>query len=254
MAAEIVSRSDAKARGLPRYYTGNVCKNSHIAERRTINGICIDCDRDIQARCREKNPDRFRAKWKRASARARALNPERVNRNNRKWASANPDKVKAKKKRWRSSNLEHSRESEKRWRDANPDKIKKKNRSYKTANAERLAPIARKRTEQWRIENPDKVRENGRKASHTRRARQYEAGGSYTNAQIQDLLEKQKWKCAGHGCTVSLRESKELDHIVALARGGSNGITNLQWLCPPCNRKKRDKDPIDWAREHGKLL
>lgn len=30
----------------------------------------------------------------------------------------------------------------------------------------------------------------------------------------------------------------ELDHIIAGARGGSNTISNAQWLCVPCNTAK----------------
>jgi hypothetical protein len=32
----------------------------------------------------------------------------------------------------------------------------------------------------------------------------------------------------------------EVDHIVPAARGGSDGLDNLQALCIPCNRGKRD--------------
>jgi 5-methylcytosine-specific restriction endonuclease McrA len=31
------------------------------------------------------------------------------------------------------------------------------------------------------------------------------------------------------------------DHVVPLSRGGTNTIENIQPLCPPCNRWKRDK-------------
>lgn len=254
MAIEILSRASAKAIGSTRYHTGKPCKHGHIADRRTINGICIECLKSIETRCRDRHPDKFRAKWKKASAKARAENPDRIRKNNNKWARSNPAKVKSRKDRWRSNNPDRVKELDKAWRDANPEKIKKKNRDYKTANAERLSPIAIERTKKWRADNPAKVLENARKSSHTRRARQYKAGGSYTNEQLRDLIEKQKWKCAGHACGISLRKSKELDHIVPIARGGSNDIANLQYLCPPCNRKKNAKDPIAWAQMNGFLL
>lgn len=41
-------------------------------------------------------------------------------------------------------------------------------------------------------------------------------------------------RCNECGATDSL----EIDHIVALARGGTNDIDNLQVLCKPCNRSK----------------
>lgn len=39
-----------------------------------------------------------------------------------------------------------------------------------------------------------------------------------------------------------------------LARGGGNGIGNIQLLCPPCNLRKGSKDPIKWAQKNGRLL
>ena len=33
-------------------------------------------------------------------------------------------------------------------------------------------------------------------------------------------------------------ENLEIDHVVPLARGGSNRLENLQLLCRDCNRRK----------------
>ncbi|MDE2462042.1 MAG: HNH endonuclease [Gammaproteobacteria bacterium] len=43
-------------------------------------------------------------------------------------------------------------------------------------------------------------------------------------------------KCGAHGYGVRL----EVDHIVPVAKGGSNALDNLQTLCFDCNRGKRD--------------
>lgn len=40
---EIISRKDAKEKGLKRYYTGNPCVNSHITERYTSSENCVQC-------------------------------------------------------------------------------------------------------------------------------------------------------------------------------------------------------------------
>ena len=39
----IVTRAEAKAAGLKRYFTGVPCKNGHVAERQTANGLCWVC-------------------------------------------------------------------------------------------------------------------------------------------------------------------------------------------------------------------
>lgn len=39
---EIISRADAKAQGLTRYFTGKPCKHGHVSER-IIAGQCCEC-------------------------------------------------------------------------------------------------------------------------------------------------------------------------------------------------------------------
>ena len=38
------AREDAKALGLKRFFTGERCKQGHVAERYTINGCCVACN------------------------------------------------------------------------------------------------------------------------------------------------------------------------------------------------------------------
>lgn len=258
MASEIISRADAKAKGLSRYFTGNACKHGHIAERQTTNGVCLLCRCEIEKRWKCRHPDALREQWKRQSARHRIENSDRVNRNKKKWAEANPEKLREKHRRWRKNNPEQdraiNRASRTKLRNANPDKFRLANKIYKAANADRLAPIAIERTKRWQADNPERHKALARKMRHNRRARMLKATGSYTQIQIDDLIERQNWICATAPCGASLRKRKELDHIVAIARGGSNEITNLQWLCPRCNRKKNAKSPAEWALLCEKLF
>lgn len=270
MTDQIITRQEAKANGLTRYFTGKICKHGHIAGRVVANGACIDCIAVIEKRYRENNHEHFRElrreaerkyrdshrekvreKWRKHWHNASIERKERHNVAARKWAESNPDKVKERIDRWRKANPDKVRAKGKRWRDANPEKVRVKNKKYKTANRERLAPINLERVKQWKLDNPERAKENARKVRHTRRARQYKAGGSYTNEQIQELLIKQNFVCVY--CDADLHEKRELDHRKAIARGGSNDISNLQWLCVSCNRKKRDKDEMEWLREIGKL-
>lgn len=41
----VMTRVEARAKGLKRYFTGNMCKYGHIAERDTKNGGCLECVR-----------------------------------------------------------------------------------------------------------------------------------------------------------------------------------------------------------------
>ncbi len=40
---EIITRKDAVALRLVRYFTGKPCKHGHVGERRTDTGNCIEC-------------------------------------------------------------------------------------------------------------------------------------------------------------------------------------------------------------------
>ena len=64
----------------------------------------------------------------------------------------------------------------------------------------------------------------------------------YRGALVGTLVHGPSRSCAQCGATTNL----EVDHIVPLARAGSNDPDNLQWLCRPCNRAKG-------AREEGRL-
>lgn len=39
-----MTRKEAKAQGLLRYFTGTACKHGHRAERFTSNGVCVECN------------------------------------------------------------------------------------------------------------------------------------------------------------------------------------------------------------------
>lgn len=39
----MITRKEAKAKKLKKYFTGKACKNGHFSERRTDNGSCCEC-------------------------------------------------------------------------------------------------------------------------------------------------------------------------------------------------------------------
>lgn len=133
--------------------------------------------------------------------------------------------------KWKSENPEKMEESRRKWREANPEKHKESQR-------------------QWAIKNPEKVQSNVR----ARRARKRGAKGSHTDADIEAILVRQKYKCAECGLDVKNRSSRQIDHIMPLKLGGSNWPTNLQVLCNTCNKVKSAKHPLDFALERGRLI
>lgn len=55
---EIISKLDAKAAGLTRYFTGEACIRGHIAERMICSGDCLICKRMAGQRYRNKNKEK----------------------------------------------------------------------------------------------------------------------------------------------------------------------------------------------------
>lgn len=275
MATEVISRAEAIAKGLKRYFTNKPCKHGHIAERVVLNSGCTSCLWDIEKRYRDKNRDSFVVSRRNAERKYRENNRDKVREKNRlaeerrkddpvrqesrrnarkKWEKANPEQRTAYIESWKSENhdkvLEYGRKSRLKNIDKHRDRVRVWHNANRFSDDYRRKALARVLA--WEQKNPERAAEHRRKARQTRRARQYSAGGSYTNAEIRELLEKQNWCCAAPWCKVSLRSiKKELDHIIAVAKGGRNDIANLQWLCLPCNKKKRDKDPLVWAQENG---
>lgn len=74
--------------------------------------------------------------------------------------------------------------------------------------------------------------------SARRRARKRAAGGSHTAEDILVLRLSQNNRCLY--CEKPLSDY-HVDHMVPLARGGSNGRENICLACPDCNLKKNVK-------------
>lgn len=75
----------------------------------------------------------------------------------------------------------------------------------------------------------------------------YEEEGDFpTTQQLMDLLEQQEYRCALSGVKLS-PELAELDHKVPLAKGGSNAVSNVQWLHKRINRMKGSMKQDDFV-------
>jgi len=279
----VITRADALAAGLTRFFTGKPCKHGHLSERTSVNGGCIACNaitalalyHDETPERRAERNERTKA-WKdahreqvRAEGRAysqahrgqanawKAANREKINAAERESRLRDPDTHKARTTKYQTSdkgkatlqayrvaNAEAARKRAKEWKEQNPERALETKRKYYEANKERVvAKVAN-----WNVANPD----GQRTRSRNYRAKLYAAEGSHTREQVQALYASQDGKCVY--CRVSLKDGYHADHIKPLSKGGSNWIANIQLTCGPCNNRKRATDPIEFAQRLGRLL
>lgn len=234
MASEIISRAEALAQGLKRYFTGKPCKHGHVAERLVSIRSCLGCKPD---------PDKERIR-KRAQ---RQRNPETARARDKRYQDANRELVRARSRDWKERNREQARQLTRDWKAANPEAGKK----WHQENRDKSRAAVRRYYDKNQPAMVERATIQGRK----RRAQMKGSGGTHTAADLADILRMQKHRCAHPGCGADLRKvGKHLDHIMPLALGGSNDRRNLQYLCPTHNLSKGARDPIEYAQMQGRLL
>jgi hypothetical protein len=137
-----ISRDEARALGLKRYFTGEPCKHGHIAERYVSSGLCSECGRARGAKWKAANPKRVR-EMKREH---RAANLEKVREQDREAARRqyikNRDKILSKQAAWRAENRERIAAHKRRWYLKNKDKVRSQQAAWRAANKNRRSPTA----------------------------------------------------------------------------------------------------------------
>ena len=165
------------------------------------------------------------------------------------YAEQNVERRRAARARYLEKNKDVQAERVRAWHAANPDRVREIKRAYYERNKSRVIAVAIEHDKQ----NPEKVRLrkakydasdagriNSKAKAHRRRARIKANGGSFSAAEWTALVERCGNRCVA--CfTPSTAAALEPDHIVPIALGGSNAISNIQPLCRSCNARKAAK-------------
>lgn len=231
---EVITRAQAKDRGLGRYFTGKSCKRGHIVERSTSDATCVTCKLAAASDARTRNlvECRKRDKVRHSATREQSIAKKKA------WRVANREEISAARKAYRVANRETMNEAKRVWR------LRAKNEKSREI---RRSPLIR----EWMAANPGRVRTH----KHTSRAKRSRAIGRFSFDDIARIMKQQRGRCAMPWCRREIKGKYQIDHITPIKSGGTNWPRNLQLTCPHgCNQRKSAKDPIDHAREHGMLL
>ena len=106
---QIISRKEAKAQGLKRYFTGKPCKHGHVAERIASNGKCLECKRADYTYDSE-----YQSTY-------RANNKQQQCELNAAYYIANKEAVKQKSRLWQINNSERKNAKARAWSKAHPE-------------------------------------------------------------------------------------------------------------------------------------
>lgn len=157
-------------------------------------------------------------------------------------------------KRYRADKIEHYNELVRLWNKKHPERRKAIRQKWAQSNVEQMKECRKK----WR----ETHRDAEAAMKHRRRAKLLNAGGSYTAEEWQAMKDRYSGRCVA-----CLRTEAQLaplglrlvpDHVLPLAKGGTNDIANIQPLChnnkcknvAGCNEYKNDSH-IDYREVIG---
>jgi hypothetical protein len=159
----------------------------------------------------------------------------------------------AKCKEWREENLEHwqtiNRANSKQWQLDHPEEAREQRRisgkKWRQNNPERANEVARNSAKRCRARHKMDILAG----AHNQRAKMRKARGRIKAKDLNQIYDSQKGLC--WWCGKPLDHKWQLDHRIALAKGGSNELDNLCCACPDCNARKSDKWPWQF---NGRLI
>lgn len=187
---QIITRAEAKAKGLKRYFTGKPCKHGHIAERMTSGGNCLVCFNAW----REAHPERIRAIQRKWDAANGARHRKRFYRENR-------DRILAQCRVWYAANKESARQARKHYASKNKTRIKQWRLQYYAETRE----DAIRRAAAWKKANPEMVREQGRRERAQQPHLPLQRQRRYRNKHREALREKNReYHAANPGRTAAI--------------------------------------------------
>lgn len=236
---EIITRADARERGLKRFFTGLLCDAGHLSERNVASGTCLACSRDKSKASRvdqrEKISQQRRALY--------AANPEKYKDAQRRMRAEDPERSRSLARARRASNLDEYRARQRDYRDRNRSSVIARQREARNADRERFRNYDRA----WNASNPIKLRAKVSK----RRASERRAVPCWFG-ELDDLV----WlEAADLACRRAMATGVawNADHMIPLRSTSASGLhtwNNCQVIPAGINAGKKNRmiltNPLEW--------
>lgn len=170
---------------------------------------------------------------------------------NQSYYITHREKLKQRSKEYLRLNYASCLERKRKYRESHREELRQKARQYRIKNIEnitawkkrnvvRLSEYGKKYMPRWKKENPEKCRRS--KQSYKARRR---VAGDITVLAIQNVYEQNIKHFGTLTCYLCLKPIEfgqdSLDHVIPLAKGGTNSIENLQIAHKVCNSRKRTR-------------
>ena len=152
---------------------------------------------------------------------------------------------------------ECAKNKRKLYREENKERINKHNKDYYENNKEYLKEYYK----EYYKKNKGKITEYNKKyfqtskgrivqfnAYNRRRAKEQAQGSGLTKEQWLEMMKFFNWHCAYSGITLT-KDTRSIDHVVALNKNGEHEVWNLVPMYRPYNSSKHDKDMLKWYKQ-----
>jgi hypothetical protein len=196
-----MTRAEAKASGLTRYFTGKPCGREHISERLTSSGACIECSTLKKSEWKIANPEYEKDK----SREFREKKPDKAKEYAKRYYEKNKENLKPTRAKWNEANKGKSGDYTKKWNEENPEK---------RAISVRKCRVKRMSRPECRINERMSAGMRGTLDSGVSKSRaSWQALAGYTVEQLKTHLERQFTK----GMNWSNMGEWHIDHILPLS-------------------------------------